>query len=65
MALSEDSERLFQKRRHLETCRENTALFDSKRWVTNFEAGLITAWKTLEGRCEAIDIAVEDKEPIY
>jgi predicted O-linked N-acetylglucosamine transferase (SPINDLY family) len=33
--LAEDSEKLYAMRRHLENTRENSALFDTARWVRN------------------------------
>lgn len=46
--LATDSEKLFAYRRHLEDSRENSALFDTTRWVKNLEAGLFLAWKKHE-----------------
>ena len=65
VALTEDSEKLFSYRRHLETYRESCAAFDTDRWVKNWETGLKNAIKLLEAGQPPDDIYVIDDLPIF
>lgn len=62
--LAEDSEKLFSMRTHLENSRRSCAAFDTKRWVRNFELGLISVWKRQEQRLPPDHINVTDEEPV-
>jgi hypothetical protein len=44
VALAQDTHRLYEMRLHLEKCRDSCALFDTERWVRNFEQGMIKVW---------------------
>lgn len=62
---AQDSEKLYKIRKHLEDTRETSALFDSKRWVKNFEDGINLIWKRHEKGLEPDHIVVQDNEPIF
>lgn len=64
VTLAQDSNKLYQYRQHIEDCRESSALFDSKRWLRNFEFALEIAWRNKEIGKPANHISVEDNEPI-
>jgi protein O-GlcNAc transferase len=67
VSLALDAERLFAMRRHLESCRDTCALFDTQRWVKNLESGFFGAWQQyLEQKQQGMkDVTVEDHEPVY
>lgn len=48
VSLAQDPDRLLQMRRHLDSSRDSNPLFDTKRWVSNFESGLNAAWRRVE-----------------
>ena len=62
--LAEDSEKLFSYRRRLEKTRENSAAFDTERWVRNWEKGLQAVVKKLGDNQLPGDIFVSDDEPV-
>lgn len=65
VSLAGDSEKLFGMRRHIERCRDSCALFDTQRWVRNFEKGLMGAWNNLESGDPFADVEVVDEEPVW
>jgi len=65
VSLAEDSDRLFQLRTTLEARRNSCALFDSQRWVRNWETALQMAWRRQESRLPPDHLQVEDKEPVF
>ena len=65
MALAEDSERLYSMRQHLEQTRLTSALFDTGRWVTNFESALFKVYKRYEQGHSPEHTEIEDKAPIF
>lgn len=62
---AQDSEKLYKIRKHLEQTRESSALFDSKRWVKNFEDGINLIWKRHEKGLDPDHIIVQDNDPVY
>lgn len=64
MALALDPDRLYSMRVHIESCRDSCALFDTPRWVQNFEFGLQAAWKRREQGLATDHISVEDRKPV-
>lgn len=64
VTLAQDVHKLYEMRLHLERCRESCALFDTMRWVKNFEQGLSLVWEKLEKGQMARDIYVEDLDPV-
>ncbi len=65
VSLALDVDQLFEMRRHLETTRESSAAFDTKRWVRNFETGISEAWRRHESGKTPDHIDVEDVEPLF
>jgi protein O-GlcNAc transferase len=65
VSLANDQDRLYGFRRHIEQARENSATFDTKRWVGNFEAGLLSAWASYESGDPLSDVHVFDDAPTY
>ena len=65
VTLAEDQERLFSMRKHLENTRENSAAFDTARWVRNLEDGLTQVWSRYAKGMQPDDIEVKDNDPIY
>eukprot|EP00605_Chrysophyceae_sp_TOSAG23-4_P000760 GSChrysophyteH1.ASY1.ANO1.849.1 assembled CDS len=65
VSLANDQERLYGFRRHIEQARENAATFDTKRWVSNFEAGILSAWANYESGDPLSDVSVFDDAPTY
>lgn len=63
--LAEDSERLYAMRQHLESTRNSNALFQTFRWIRNFEQGLLKVWKRYEQSLPPDHIEIEDHEPIF
>ena len=64
-ALASDTERLYAMRRHLESTRDSSPLFDTPRWVGNMETGLKEAWiRHAQGHLPD-DIDVVDNGPMY
>ncbi len=60
VTLALDIDRLFDIRRKLEGSRLTCPLFDTNRWVRNFEAGLKLAWAKHEMGVPPADIDVPD-----
>ena len=60
VSLAGDSEKLFNMRRHIERVRDSCAAFDTKRWVSNLEKGLVGAWANHESGDAYEDVVVED-----
>jgi protein O-GlcNAc transferase len=65
VGLALDPEQLFGYRRHLETTRDNSAAFDTKRWVKNAELGISEAWRRYESGKPPDHIDVEDSDPVF
>eukprot|EP00981_Chlorochromonas_danica_P001351 scaffold289_cov169-Ochromonas_danica.AAC.12 len=65
VSLAEDSDRLYTMRQHLENTRSTSALFDTTRWVRNFESGLIAMWKRHEQGLPPDHIDVVDDAPVF
>ena len=65
VSLAQDSERLFSYRRHIERAREESATFDTQRFVLNLEKGFATAWANFESGDPLTDVRVVDEEPVY
>jgi protein O-GlcNAc transferase len=64
VALATDSDRLFAIRRKLENSRDSSALFDTQRWVQNFEKGLEEAIRRQDSGLAPDDITVTDSGPV-
>ena len=64
VALALDMDKLWDVRKKLEDSRMTNALFDTKRWVENFEKGLSAAWTDHEKGKQKADIFVEDDRGI-
>lgn len=65
VALAEDSDRLYAMRQHLESTRHSNALFQTNRWIRNFEQGLQKVWKRHEQSLPVDHVEVEDSEPVF
>lgn len=65
VALAEDSERLYSMRQHLESTRTTNALFQTSRWIRNYELGLLKVWKRYEQSLPPEHVEVEDTDPIF
>jgi hypothetical protein len=65
VSLALDSDRLYSMRQHLEQTRTTSALFDTMRWVSNFEIALFKAYKKYEQGYAPDHIEIEDKGPIF
>lgn len=64
VALATDSERLFAIRTRLENSRDSCALFDTERWVRNFETALEEMERRQGAGLSPDDIEVSDDGPI-
>lgn len=65
VGLAEDPDRLYAMRQHLERTRLSSAAFDTARWVTNYENGLLRIYKRYEQGHTPEHTEIEDKGPIY
>ncbi len=64
VALASDYDRLFSIRRKLENSRNSSALFDTQRWVNNFENGLEIIMKRQDAGMVPEDITVVDNDAV-
>lgn len=64
VALALDMDKLWDVRKKLEDSRMTNALFDTKRWVQNFEKGLSAVWRAHEKGKQKADIFVEDERGV-
>jgi protein O-GlcNAc transferase len=62
--LALERDKLFDIRQRLARRREGSALFDTERWVRNFEKGLLEIMARHEADRDPVDVRVEDTEPI-
>jgi hypothetical protein len=65
VSLALDSDRLYSMRQHLEQTRTTSALFDTMRWISNFESALFKVYKKYELGYSPDHIEIEDKAPIF
>lgn len=65
VTLAQDSERLFGMRRHIESCRDNCAVFDPSRWVRSIESAYSNIWDRYDKGVGKDHIMVEDDQPAF
>jgi len=62
VALANDPPRLQALRRRLVETRESCPLFDTPRWVRNYEAGLREVWRRYRGGLGPADVVVVEED---
>lgn len=60
MSLAMDMDRLWSLRKRLEDARLRSPLFDTKRWVSNFELGMQLVWSRYEQGLPPSEVDVPD-----
>ena len=63
--LATDTDKLYGMRKHLENVRENSAAFDTARWVRNVEQAFDKIWEMNEKGEALTDVKVEDDEAAF